>query len=76
MKKKILAISCAIVLSLSLTSALFARAFVMSQDLDAAGRTKCATNTQPSSFDVLKCAAGGGCFWDQGTAVSYNGKCK
>ena len=77
MKKAIITLTCAIVLSLSLASAVFAQAIVMSSSLDAnaGGKQKCASELSPSGNEVLKCMPGGGCQWVNGSAVTYGGKC-
>ena len=77
MKKAFIASSCAIVLSLSLASAMFAQVLVMTRELDnqLGARTKCATEISPKGNSVMKCMPGGGCEWTDGSAVTYGGKC-
>ena len=75
MKKTIIAIIGALVLSLSLATAIYARAIAMYEDIDlGGGKSKCATEIT-SGTSVLKCMPGGGCIWDSGSAVTYGGKC-
>ena len=75
MKKTIIAIIGALVLSFSLTTAIYARAIEMSRDMEVAGRrSKCAVEVTTGG-SCLKCMPGGGCIWGDGSAVTYGGRC-
>ena len=75
MKKTIIAIISAIVLSLSLATVVYARAIAMNEDMVRdRKKTDCATEIT-SGGSVLKCMPNGGCIWSSGSAVTYGGKC-
>lgn len=85
MKKKLLVAILA--LSLSTSVGLFASAkpsipwgklLEMAWDLlkDQFGGTQCAVQVDPDAGgEALKCAPGGGCFWDNGLTITYGGHC-
>ena len=76
MKKTIIAIISAIVLSLSLATVVYARAIAMNEDMvrDGSKHHECATEvTYSSTHYVLKCFPC--CNWVEGAGVTWGGYC-